>query len=229
MKANPLPNQSGTPPKRKERLTRERVLRAAIEMADLGGIEKLTMRALAQSLGVEAMSLYYHVKNKDDMLDAMLDIIITEVDIPVPGDDWMSAQHRRATSLHEMLTRHPWAAPLMESRSNPGPASLRYYDAIIGSFRRAGFSIAMAAHAVSAIDAYVYGFGLQQLSLPFEDETDVGEVAEALLEALPPDEYPHLTEMILDHALQPGYDYGAEFAWGLDLILDGFERRLSAS
>jgi hypothetical protein len=125
-----------------------------------------------------------------------------------------------------MLASHPWAAPLMESRSNPGPASLRYYDAVIGSFRLAGFSVAMAAHAVSAIDAYVYGFGLQQLSLPFEDETDVGDIAEALLEALPPDEYPHLAEMIVDHALQPGYDFGAEFAWGLDLILDGFERRL---
>lgn len=219
-------DQLERPPERRERLTRDRVLRAAVEMADASGIEKLTMRALAQSLGVEAMSLYYHVKNKDDILDGMIDVIIAEVDVPVPGDDWKSAQHRRATSLHDMLTRHPWAAPLMESRSNPGPASLRYYDAVIGSFRQAGFSIGMAAHAFSAIDAYVYGFGLQELSLPFEDETDVGDIAEALLQALPPDEYPHLTEMILGHALQPGYDYSAEFAWGLDLILDGFEQRL---
>jgi AcrR family transcriptional regulator len=219
-------DQLERPPERRERLTRDRVLRAAVEMADASGIEKLTMRALAQSLGVEAMSLYYHVKNKDDILDGMIDVIITEVDVPVPGGDWRSAQHRRATSLHDMLTHHPWAAPLMESRSNPGPASLRYYDAVIGSFRQAGFSIGMAAHAFSAIDAYVYGFGLQELSLPFEDETDVGDIAEALLQALPPDEYPHLTEMILGHALQPGYDYSAEFPWGLDLILDGFEQRL---
>lgn len=207
-------------------LTRARVLTEAVAMADEAGLAKLTMRALAGRLDVEAMSLYYHVKNKDDMLDGMLDTIITEVDIPAPGDDWKRAQRDRAISLHAMLTRHPWAAPLMETRSNPGPASLRYYDAVIGSFRTAGFSIAMAAHAFSAIDAYVYGFGLQEMSLPFEDETDVGDIANALLEALPPDEYPHLTEMILGHALQPGYDYGAEFTWGLDLILDGFEQRI---
>ncbi len=128
-----------------------------------------------------------------------------------------------------MLQRHPWAAPLMDSRSNPGPNALRYYDAVIGSCREAGFSLAMAAHAFSAIDAYIYGFGLQELSLPFEDETDVGDIAEAILQALPRDEYPHLTEMIIGHALQPGYDYGAEFEWGLDLILDGFEQRAAES
>lgn len=196
----------------------------AVAMADEAGIEKLTMRALATRLGVEAMSLYYHVANKDDILDGMIDIVIGEVVVPAPGDDWKRAQRDRAISLHDMLTRHPWAAPLMETRSNPGPMALRYYDAVIGSCREAGFSIALAAHAFSAIDAYVYGFGLQELALPFEDETDVGDIAEALLRALPPDEYPHLTEMILEHALQPGYDYSAEFAWGLDLILDGFER-----
>ena len=222
-----MTEETSTSPERRERLTRERVFRAAVDMADESGIEKLTMRALAQSLGVEAMSLYYHVKNKDDILGGMIDLVVAEVDIPVPGDDWKSAQRRRATSLHDMLSRHPWVAPVMETRTNPGPAALRYYDSTIGSLRRAGFSIALAAHAFAAIDAYVYGFGLQELSLPFEDETDVGEVAEALLLALPPDEYPHLTEMILDHALQPGYNHGAEFAWGLDLILDGFEQHLS--
>lgn len=193
-------------------------------MADDGGIDKLTMRALAQQLGVEAMSLYYHVKNKDDMLDGMLDIIIDKVTVPGPGDDWKLAQRTRAISLHDMLTRHSWAAPVMETRANPGLASLHYYDSVIGSFRQAGFSVVMAAHAFSAIDAYIYGFGMQEMSLPFEDESDVGDIAEALLAALPPDEFPYLTEMILDHALQPGYDYSDEFEWGLDLILDGFER-----
>jgi hypothetical protein len=111
----------------------------------------------------------------------------------------------------------------MESRRSPGPVALRYYDAVLGSFRTAGFSLPLAAHAFAAIDAYIFGFGLQELSLPF-DEVPVEEIGQALLEALPPDEYPHLAEMITDHALQPGYDYGAEFEWGLDLILDGFDR-----
>lgn len=219
-----MPKTAETTPLRREPLSRDRVLRAAVSMADEEGIDKLTMRSLANHLGVEAMSIYYHVRNKDEILDGMVDIVIGEVEVPEPGDDWRQGQRARAISLHDMLLRHPWATPLMESRSNPGPPSLRYYDSVLGSFRNAGFSLAMAAHGFSAIDAYVYGFGLQQLSLPFEDETDIGDIADLILQAIPPGEYPHLTEMILEHALQPGYDYGAEFTWGLDLILDGFER-----
>ena len=214
---------TGTPAAKRQPLNRDRVLREAVAMVDEEGIDALSMRRLARRLGVEAMSIYYHVENKDALLDGMIDLIMEEIELPEPNADWLPGNRRRAISLHDMLTRHAWAAPLMESRRKPGPVALRYYDAVLGSFRTAGFSVPMAAHAFAAIDAYVYGFGLQELSLPF-DEVPVEEIAQALLEALPPDEYPHLAEMITDHALQPGYDYGAEFEWGLDLILDGFDR-----
>jgi len=214
---------TGTPAAKRQPLSRDRVLREAVAMADEGGIDALSMRRLARRLGVEAMSIYYYVENKDALLDGMIDLIMGEIELPDPNLGWLPGNRRRAISLHNMLTRHAWAAPLMESRRNPGPVALRYYDAVLGSFRTAGFSVPMAAHAFAAIDAYVFGFGLQELSLPF-DEVPVEEIAQALLEALPPDEYPHLAEMITDHALQPGYDFGAEFQWGLDLILDGFDR-----
>jgi AcrR family transcriptional regulator len=212
---------------KRQPLSRDRVLHEAVAMADEEGFDALSMRKLAQRLGVEAMSIYYHVENKDALLDGMLDLIMEEVELPTPGPDWLPGNRRRAISLHDMLTRHAWAAPLMESRRNPGPAALRYYDAVLGSLRAGGFSVPLAAHAFAAIDAYVYGFGLQEFSLPF-DEVPMEELAAGILEAIPPDQFPHLVEMITEHALQPGYDYGAEFAWGLDLILDGFERLRSA-
>jgi AcrR family transcriptional regulator len=203
------------------------VLSTAVSMADDGGIEAVTMRKLAQRLGVEAMSLYYHVSNKDEILDGMIDIVIGEIELPKSGDDWKTAMRKRALSAHGMLAKHPWALQVMETRVNPGPASLRYYDSVIGSLVGGGFSIALAAHAFPAIDAYIYGFSLQQMNLPFEDEHDIGEVTDLILEHLPVDEYPHFAAMITDHALQPGYNYADEFEFGLDLILDGFERLLA--
>ena len=197
-------------------------------LADAEGIDALTMRRLARELDVEAMSLYYHVANKDDMLDGMVDTVIGEIDLPVIDGGWRPEMRRRALSAHDVLGRHPWAGALMDSRTNPGPASLRYYDAVIGCLREGGFSIALAAHALAAIDAYVYGFGLQEMSLPFDTEEEAADVAGALLEALPADEYPYMAELIVDHVLRPGYDFGAEFEWGLDLILDGFERLRAA-
>ena len=187
------------------------------------------MRKLADRLGVEAMSLYHHVSNKDDMLDGMVDLVVEEIELPKPGDEWRAAMRARAVSAHDVFSRHEWAASLMESRTNPGPATLRYYDAVLGCLRRGGFSMALAAHAFSALDAYIYGFGMQEISLPFDGEEEVKEVAEALLEGFPVDLYPNLYEMIVDHALQPGYNYAAEFEFGLDLILDGFERLLDAN
>jgi AcrR family transcriptional regulator len=206
------------------RLNRDRVLRASIALADAGGIESLTMRKLGEELGVEAMSLYNHVANKDDLLDGMIDVVFNEIDLPSGGTDWRTAMRQRAISARKVMSRHPWATGLMESRTTPGPATLRHHDTVIGALREAGFSIEMAAHAFSALDSYIYGFALQERSLPFDTAEETAEVAQMILAQLPIDEYPHLTEMAIEYVLQPGYDYGNEFEFGLDLILDGLER-----
>jgi AcrR family transcriptional regulator len=205
-------------------LNRERVLRAAVGLADEDGIASLTMRKLAQALGVEAMSLYYHVSNKDDILDGMVDIVFSQIDLPPTGIEWKSAQRHRAISTREALSVHPWAASLMQSRTNPGPALLRHHDSVIGNLREAGFSIEMTAHAFSVLDAYIYGFALEETSMPFETSEEIGEMAEIILQQLPADEYPYLAELTIEHVMQPGYTYASEFEFGLDLILDGLDR-----
>ncbi len=207
-------------------LSRDRVLRAAVALAGAGGIEALTMRRLGQELGVEAMSLYKHVANKEDLLDGMVDVVFGEIELPPAGTDWRTAMRRRAVSVRGALTRHPWATPLMQSRSRPGPATLRHHDAVIGTLRAAGFPIPLVAHAFSALDSYIYGFALQQRSLPFETGEETAELAQSIMASFPADEYPHLVELTVQHVLQPGYDYGAEFEFGLDLILDGLDRAL---
>jgi AcrR family transcriptional regulator len=204
-------------------LSRGRVLRAAVAFADESGIGSLTMRKLGEALGVEAMSLYNHVANKDELLDGMVDLVFSEIDLPSGGEDWKTAMRQRAVSARQALSRHRWAIGLMESRTSPGPATLRHHDAVIGSLRASGFSIEMAAHAYSVLDSYVYGFALQEASLPFDTAEETAELAEMILKRLPADEYPHLTELTVEHVLQPGYDYGNEFAFGLDLILDGLD------
>jgi AcrR family transcriptional regulator len=205
-------------------LTRQRVLEAAVALADDSGIESLTMRKLGQALGVEAMSLYYHVANKDALLDGMVDLVFAEIEVPTAGTDWRSAMRRRASSARAALRRHPWAIALMESRRTPGSANLRHHDAVIGCLRAAGFSVALTAHAYSLLDAYIYGFALQEASLPFTTPEETAEVAQSIMAAFPADAYPHLAELAVQHVLQPGYDYGDEFEFGLDLILDGLER-----
>ena len=205
-------------------LSRERVLRSAVAFADQGGIASLSMRKLGDALGVEAMSLYNHVANKSELLDGMVDLVFSEIDLPSGGAGWKTAMRQRAVSARQALSRHRWAIGLMESRASPGPATLRHHDAVIGSLRHAGFSIEMAAHAYSALDSYIYGFALQEASLPFDTEEETAEVAEMIFKQFPADEYPHLTELTVEHVLQPGYDYGNEFEFGLDLILDGLER-----
>lgn len=209
-------------------LTRERVLQAAIQRADQGGIEALSMRKLGQELGVEAMALYYHFANKDDLLDGMVDLVFREIGPPPTGVDWKLAMRRRALSVRDALARHRWAIGLMESRSHPGPANLQHHDAMIGCLREAGFSMAMAAHAYSVLDAYIYGFALTQMNLPFESTAEVAEVAQSMLQPFAPGEYPNLVAFITEHAMQPGYDYRNEFEFGLDLILDGLERALDS-
>jgi AcrR family transcriptional regulator len=205
-------------------LSRERVLRTAVTLADERGLRSLTMRGLGQAVGVEAMSLYNHVASKDDLLDGMVDFVFGEIQLPTPGGDWKTAMRQRAISAREALSRHPWAIGLMESRTAPGPATLRHHDAVLGCLRNGGFSVALAAHAFSALDSYIYGFTLQETNLPFDTAEETEELARTILQQLPADQYPYLTELTLEHVLQPGYDYGDEFEYGLDLILDGLDR-----
>ena len=180
------------------------------------------MRSLGQQLGVEAMSLYNHVRNKEDLLDGMVDIVFGEIALPSDDVDWRTAMRRRAISAHQVLLHHPWAVGFMESRLTPGPANLRHHDAVLGRLRKAGFPIAMAAHAYSVLDGYVYGFTLTELGLPFRG-SEVVEVGASMLRQFPSTTYPYLAEMI-EHAIKPGYTYEAEFEYGLDLILAGVER-----
>jgi AcrR family transcriptional regulator len=182
------------------------------------------MRRLADRLLVEPMSLYHHVANKDEILDGMVDVVFGEIELPPADGDWRAAMRDRAASAREALRRHPWAVGRMESRAHPGPATLRHHDAVIGCLRGAGFSVALAAHAFSAIDSYLYGFALQELALPFRTPEETAEMAGTFLEQFPAQEFPHLAELTVEHVLQPGYDYGDEFGFGLELILDGLER-----
>jgi AcrR family transcriptional regulator len=187
------------------------------------------MRRLGEVLGVEAMSLYNHVANKSELLDGMVDVVFGEIDLPGGESDWRSAMRQRALSARTVLSRHRWAIGLMESRTTPGPATLRHHDAVIGSLRGGGFSVAMAAHAFSVLDSYIYGFALQEANLPFDTGEETAELAQAILAQFPADEYPHLTELTVEHVLQPGYDYGNEYAFGLDLILDGLAHARGAT
>jgi AcrR family transcriptional regulator len=207
-------------------LSRDRVLRAAVSLADSHGIGALTMRRLGQALGVEAMSLYKHVRNKDDVLDGVVELVLAEVDLPEPGEAWKPAMRRRATSARAVFARHPWATTLVQSRATPGPATLRYYDAVVGSLRAGGFPVALAAHAFAVLDSYVYGFAVQERSLPMQAPGELAEVTGDILASFPAEQFPHLAEMAVEHILQPGYDYADEFGWGLELILDALERAL---
>jgi AcrR family transcriptional regulator len=209
---------------RRAPLTRGRVLETAVARADQGGLAALTMRKLGQELGVEAMALYHHFANKDDLVDGMVDLVFSEIEVPVTGTDWRAAMRGRAIAVRDALLRHRWAIGLMESRRRPGPANLRHHDAVIGSLRAGGFDIVMAAHAYSLLDSYIYGFALTKMNLPFQASEEIGEVAQTMLEPYPVAEYPYLMEILTDHVMKPGYDYGDEFEYGLDLILDGLER-----
>jgi AcrR family transcriptional regulator len=206
-------------------LSRERVLHEAVALADAGGIEALSMRKLGEALGVEAMSLYNHVANKEDLLDGMIDVVFGEIDLPDDADGWRAAIRRRAISVRQALSRHSWAIGLMESRSSPGPVTLRHHDAVLGCLRRGGFSVPLAGHAFSVLDSYVYGFALQERGLPFDTPEQTAELAQAMLAQFPLDAFPHLAEFMAVQVLPSDYDYGStEFEFGLDLILDGLER-----
>jgi AcrR family transcriptional regulator len=205
-------------------LTKQRLLLAAVALADEAGLAALTMRKLAEKLGVEAMSLYHHVANKEEILDGMVDLVFDEIELPRAGADWRTEMRRRAESVRSALARHPWAIGVLESRRNPGPGTLRHHDAVLGCLRAAGFSIALSAHAYALLDSYLYGFAMQEASLPFRSPEQLAAVAEALLKEMPAGVYPHLTELTRDHVLKPGYAFVSEFAYGLELILEGLER-----
>ena len=209
--------------RRRTPLTRERVLQTAVRRADASGIESLSMRKLGQELGVEAMALYHHFANKEDLVNGMVDLVFGEIELPASAGNWRTAMRQRAIAVRDALLRHRWAIGLMESRRRPGIANLRHHDAVIGSLRAGGFDIAMAAHAYSLLDSYIYGFALTKMNLPFESSDDIAEVAQSMLEPFTPDEFPNMVEILTDHVMKPGYNHGDEFEYGLDLILDGLE------
>jgi AcrR family transcriptional regulator len=204
------------------RLSRDRVLRAAMSVADGGGLGSLTIRSLAQELGVKPMSVYHHVANKDEILDGIVDLVFAEIELPAAGGDWRAEISRRAHSARDVLRRHSWAIALMESRRSPGPATLRHHDAMLGTLRAAGFSVVMTGHAYALLDAYVYGFAVQEAALPFDPGT-AADVAGSMMQEFPAGAYPHLIEFATERVLQPGYDFGDEFEFGLELILDALK------
>ena len=217
-----MATDTGSSAERRAPLSRERVLHAAVALADRNGIESLTMRKLGQELGVEAMSLYNHVAGKDDLLDGIVDLVLNDVDVPPGGTPWKTAMRHRAISAHAVLLVHPWAAILIMSRFNIGPGMTRYLDATLGRLREGGFTIVGALDAWNTLDSHLYGFTLQELNLPFEVE-EASQVSADVLGQLPADQFPHLVEVITQ-IMQTGRD--EDFEFGLDLILDGLERRL---
>ncbi len=215
-----MPEESA--PDRRSPLNRERVLRAAMELADAHGIESLTMRKLGQSLGVEAMSLYNHVANKDDILDGMVDLVLTDIEVPTAGTDWRAAMRHRSISAHQVLLAHPWAAMLIMSRYSIGPGMTQYLNETLGRLREGGFSIQGALDAWHTLDSHLYGFTLQELNLPF-DVNDAPQVSAEVLGQLPAERFPYVVEVITE-VMHSGRE--EDFEFGLDLILDGLQRRI---
>lgn len=205
-------------------LSRDRILAEAAKLADARGIEELSMRSLAQQLGVEAMSLYNHVANKDDVLDGMVEHVVAQIVLPDPDGDWRTEMHLRAQSAHAELLAHPWAGMLMVSRANVGPAMLRYVDATIGCLVEAGFSYPMADYAWNAMDCHIYGFTLQKLNFPFQPD-EYAKAAAQYLPMIPTDEYPYLNRMTTLVASRE-HDGVQSFEFGLNFILDGLQELL---
>jgi len=195
----------------------------ALQLADREGVDGLSMRRLAGLLGAGAMSLYHYVASKDELLDAMIDVVFDEIELPAQATDWQSAIRRRAISARQVLARHPWAIGLMESRTSPGPANLRQHEAVTACLRKAGFSVELATHANWLLDSYVYGFALQESSLPFDTADEFADTTEdVFLPQLPPDQFPYLNESAAA-LVAAGYDPAEEFIFGLDLVLAALE------
>ena len=202
-------------------ITRDRAVAQAIVIADRDGMDSLSMRKLATELGVEAMSLYHHVANKTDILDGMVDVVFTEIGSLPANVPWQDAMRARADAMRAVLRSHPWALGLLESRTTPGSATLQQHDDVLRCLSEAGFSLADAAHALALLDSYIYGFILQEITLPFENSEELVDVADSILAAQAAQAYPYLTEMARGHIMQAGYSFGTEFGYGLELILAG--------
>jgi AcrR family transcriptional regulator len=209
-------------------LTKERVLHAAVDLADREGLGALTMRRLGAELGVEAMSLYKHVANKEEILDGIVEVVVGEIEIPVEEADWKVTMRRRAASARAVLSRHSWAIGLLEGRGSMGPGALRYLDAILGSLRSAGFSVENAARAFWLLDSYVYGHVIQEASVPSSEPGTTNEPVGSNLERARTEEFPHLVE-VRERAREHGYSLDDEFEFGLELILDGLERTVASA
>jgi len=216
--------ESKSKPARKS-LTEALIIEGAVKLADEIGVDALTIRKLATALTVKPMTIYHYVPNKESIIDGMVDMVFSEIDLPPPADaDWKSAIRKRSASARTVLGKHPWAVPLMESRRAPGPATLQHHDAVLGCLRSGGLSVKMTAHAYALIDAFIYGFAIQEASLPATTGEEMSDMVDVIIETLPADKYPHLMELTTEHILQPGYDFGNEFEFGLDLILEGLDR-----
>jgi AcrR family transcriptional regulator len=207
-------------------LNLERTLQVALALADDEGLDAVTMRRLARELDVEAASLYHYIQGKSQILDGLVDVVAAEIEPPVPSTDWRATITQRADNTRAGLRRHPWAVSLMASRTSPGPATLRLLETGIRCFREGGFSVPQAAHAISVVDSYVHGFVLQEVNLPFRDESELAAMTGAIMETFPTSEFPHLFEMTVQYVLVPGYDYGKEFDSGLKVMLDGLAQLL---
>ncbi|WP_253907923.1 TetR/AcrR family transcriptional regulator [Arthrobacter sp. H20] len=206
-------------------LSGQRVIEAAVAVADRGGLAAVSMRNVGSELGVEAMSIYHHIANKEALLDGLADWIFTRIELPVQESSWRPGMLLRAASARDILSSHPWALALIESRANPGPALMRHHNAVVGCLRRGGFPVVLASQAFSVIDAYVYGFVLTEQNLPFEASSGAADFAATI--APPPDEYPYLAELVDELTAGGNYSFAAEFDYGLGVILDELERRLA--
>lgn len=213
---------------RRPRLTRARILEAAISVADGGGLTQISMRNVGKALGVEAMSLYHHIPGKEPLLNALVERIIEQIETPSAGMPWRAAMTARAQSARQILGAHPWAIGLIESRREPQPNLLRHHEGVLACLRADGFSVDLAAHAFSVLDAYVYGFALTEANLTSPQGETIESFVIGIQALIPPETYPHMTEFIHHKVLGKNYSYGDEFNFGLDLILDSLEKHRAA-
>ncbi len=223
METDPAASADADRPGTRIPLNRDRIVAAAVEIADERGVGAVTMRAVAAKLGVEAMSLYNHVANKEDILDGMVDMVVGQIDLPPDAGSWREAMRRRAVSARRIFGRHPWVPAILDSRESIGPSGMRYFDWVLGTLIEAGFPLDDAAHAFSLLDSYIYGFGIQKANFTPPGDVSPEELAKAVSGHLPVGEYPYLHRMVA-RAIREGYDAEADFDHGLGIILDGLER-----